>query len=75
MLFFFSIYEIFTSIRRMGNIYFVGNDDITNCRYSAKYIQNLVSRIAGINNEELANRGIGMAGAMVHSIKVNCLSI
>lgn len=32
-------------------------------------LQNLVSRIAGINNEELANRGIGMAGAMAHSIK------
>ena len=32
-------------------------------------LQNLVSRIAGINNDELANRGIGMAGAMAHSIK------
>ncbi len=32
-------------------------------------LQNLVSRIAGINNEELANRGIGMAGAMAYSIK------
>jgi hypothetical protein len=32
-------------------------------------LQNLVSRVAGINNEELADRGIGMAGAMVHSIR------
>ena len=32
-------------------------------------LQNLVSRIAGINNEELAGRGIGMAGAMAYSIK------
>ena len=32
-------------------------------------LQNLVSRIAGINNEELANRGIGMAGALAYSIK------
>lgn len=32
-------------------------------------LQNLVSRIAGIQNDELANRGIGMAGAMAHSIK------
>lgn len=32
-------------------------------------LQNLVSRIAGINNDELANRGIGMAGAMASSIK------
>lgn len=32
-------------------------------------LQNLVSRIAGINNDELANRGIGMAGAMAYSIK------
>lgn len=31
-------------------------------------LQNLVSRIAGVNNEELANRGIGMAGAMAHSV-------
>ena len=31
-------------------------------------LQNLVSRIAGINNDELANRGIGMAGAMAHSV-------
>lgn len=31
-------------------------------------LQNLISRIAGINNDELANRGIGMAGAMAHSI-------
>lgn len=32
-------------------------------------LQNLISRIAGVNNEELANRGIGMAGAMSYSIK------
>ena len=32
-------------------------------------LQNLVSRVAGINNEELSERGIGMAGAMVHSIR------
>lgn len=32
-------------------------------------LQNLISRIAGINNEDLANRGIGMTGAMAHSIK------
>lgn len=32
-------------------------------------IQNLVSRIAGIDNEELSNRAIGMAGAMSYSIK------
>lgn len=32
-------------------------------------LQNLVSRIAGINNDELANRGIGMAGAMAYSVK------
>ena len=32
-------------------------------------LQNLVSRVAGINNEELANRGIGLAGAMAHSIR------
>lgn len=38
-------------------------DALQNC------LQNLVSRIAGINNDELANRGIGMAGAMAHSIK------
>lgn len=31
-------------------------------------MQNLVSRVAGVNNEELANRGIGMAGAMAHSV-------
>ena len=31
-------------------------------------LQNLVSRVAGINNEDLSNRGIGMAGAMAHSI-------
>ncbi len=38
-------------------------DALQNC------LQNLISRIAGINNDELANRGIGMAGAMAHSIK------
>ena len=32
-------------------------------------LQNLVSKLAGIQNDELANRGIGMAGAMAHSIK------
>ncbi len=32
-------------------------------------MQNLVSRIAGINNEELANRGIGMGAAMGYTIK------
>ena len=32
-------------------------------------LQNLVSKVAGIQNDELANRGIGMAGAMAHSIK------
>jgi len=32
-------------------------------------MQNLVSRIAGVNNEELANRGIGMGAAMGHTIK------
>ena len=32
-------------------------------------LQNLVSRIAGVNNDELANRGIGMAGAMAYSVK------
>lgn len=32
-------------------------------------MQNLVSRIAGVNNEELANRGIGMSAAMGHTIK------
>lgn len=31
-------------------------------------MQNLVSRIAGLNNEEMANRGIGMGAAMAHSI-------
>ena len=38
-------------------------DALQNC------LQNLVSRIAGVNNEELANRGIGMARAMAHSIR------
>lgn len=32
-------------------------------------MQNLVSRIAGVNNEELANRGIGMGAAMGNTIK------
>lgn len=32
-------------------------------------MQNLVSRVAGINNEELANRGIGMGAAMGYTIK------
>lgn len=32
-------------------------------------LQNLVSRIAGVDNDELASRGIGMAGAMAHSVK------
>lgn len=32
-------------------------------------MQNLVSRVAGINNEELANRGIGMGAAMGNTIK------
>ena len=32
-------------------------------------MQNLVSRIAGENNEELANRGIGMGAAMGHTVK------
>lgn len=32
-------------------------------------MQNLVSRIAGVDNEELANRGIGMASAMGYTVK------
>lgn len=32
-------------------------------------MQNLVSRIAGINNEELANRGIGIGAAMGYTVK------
>lgn len=32
-------------------------------------MQNLVSRVAGINNEELANRGIGMGAAMGYTVK------
>jgi hypothetical protein len=32
-------------------------------------MQNLVSRIAGINNEELSNRGIGMGAAMGHTVR------
>lgn len=32
-------------------------------------MQNLVSRIAGVNNEELANRGIGMGVAMGYTLK------
>ena len=31
-------------------------------------LQNLISRIAGVNNDDLANRGIGMARAMANSI-------
>lgn len=32
-------------------------------------MQNLVSRIAGVNNEELANRGIGMGATMGYTVK------
>ena len=32
-------------------------------------MQNLVSRIGGINNEELANRGIGMGAAMGYTVR------
>jgi len=32
-------------------------------------LQNLVSRVAGVNNEELTSRGIGMASAMAYTIK------
>lgn len=32
-------------------------------------LQNLVSRVAGIQNEELANRGIGMAAEMAYTVK------
>ena len=32
-------------------------------------MQNLVSRIAGVNNEELANKGIGMGAAMGYTVK------
>ncbi len=32
-------------------------------------LQNLISRIAGVNNDDLANRGIGMAGAMAYSVR------
>ena len=31
-------------------------------------MQNLVSRIAGVNNEEISNRGIGMAAGMAYTI-------
>ncbi len=31
-------------------------------------LQNLISRIAGVNNDDLANRGIGMARAMANSL-------
>lgn len=31
-------------------------------------MQNLVSRIAGLNNEEMANRGIGMGAAMAYTV-------
>ncbi len=32
-------------------------------------LQNLISRIAGVDNEELSNRGVGMASAMGHSVR------
>lgn len=32
-------------------------------------LQNLISRIAGIQNDEIANRGIGMAHEMGHTVK------
>lgn len=32
-------------------------------------MQNLVSRVAGLNNEELASRGIGMGAAMGYTVK------
>lgn len=32
-------------------------------------LQNLVSRVAGVNNEELTARGIGMGSAMAYTIK------
>ena len=32
-------------------------------------MQNLVSRIAGVDNEELANRGIGMGATMGYTLK------
>ena len=32
-------------------------------------MQNLVSRVAGVNNEELATRGIGMGAAMGYTVK------
>lgn len=31
-------------------------------------MQNLVSRVAGLNNEEIANRGIGMGAVMAHTV-------
>ena len=31
-------------------------------------MQNLVSRIAGVNNDEIANRGIGMAAGMAYTV-------
>ena len=31
-------------------------------------MQNLVSRIAGLNNEEISNRGIGMVAGMAYTI-------
>ena len=31
-------------------------------------MQNLVSRIAGLNNEEMSNRGIGMGAAMAYTV-------
>ena len=32
-------------------------------------MQNLVSRIAGINNEDLSNRGIGMGATMAYTVR------
>lgn len=32
-------------------------------------MQNLVSRIAGVNNEEIANRGIGLGATMAFTVK------
>ncbi|MCI8308805.1 MAG: hypothetical protein HFJ45_01005 [Clostridia bacterium] len=37
-------------------------DVLLNC------MQNLVSRVAGVNNDELANRGVGLASGMAHTI-------
>ena len=38
-------------------------------------MQNLVSRVAGVNNEELANRGIGMRCSYGIYSKIYCLPI